>query len=86
MKKPRSEMTKKELGKLRYERHYAHVKGKLLRKYKTRPSDVKQDDWCRRLVILDEVNFRLLHIPFSFEDDLYKSQAGHYIPYDEIER
>lgn len=60
MSKTRSEMTKKELGKLRYERHYAHVKDKLLKKYKTRPSDIKQDDWGRRLVMLDFADFQRL--------------------------
>ena len=33
-------MTKKELGKLRYDRHYANVKARLISKYRTRPSDV----------------------------------------------
>lgn len=60
MKKPRSEMTKKELGKLRYERHYAHVKGKLLKKYKTRPSDGVKTvnfvtmDWAYFQACMDE--------------------------------
>jgi len=39
-KKKRGEMTKKELGKLRYDRHYANVKARLISKYRTRPSDI----------------------------------------------